>query len=458
MDLFLGDGVASFEDGTQQTSVHLKSGKQIPADLVILSIGVRPNGELAKAAGLEVNARGGIVTDASMRTSDPDIYAVGDVIEVEDFVDKSHTMIPLAGPANKQGRIAANNIAGISEGNETYDGTQGTSIAKVFDLAAATTGQNEKALVKKGLVKGKDYETLTITQNSHASYYPGAVPMNIKLIFSMDGKKIFGAQIVGSDAVDKRIDTIAVTMRLGGTVRDLKTLELAYAPPFSSAKDPVNMAGFVAENVLTGKVVFAAWDTNLSADHVIALDVREQAEVEAYSLPSYTHIPLGQLRKRLGELDKDKEIVTFCAIGVRAYNGARVLMENGFKNVKVYPGGTRFYQSMHYKENEVVPMTTAPVSDSGNVTGKPKAATCMRLDCSGMQCPGPIMKVFETMKDLKDGEAIEVSASDPGFARDIGAWTRRTGNTLVSSEKRGSDYVAMVQKGGGSAKLAQSHA
>ena len=262
--------------------------------------------------------------------------------------------------------------------------------------------------------------------------------MNIKLIFSMDGKKIFGAQIVGSDAVDKRIDTIAVTMRLGGTVRDLKTLELAYAPPFSSAKDPVNMAGFVAENVLTGKVAFAAWDADLTADNVIALDVREQAEVEAYSLPKYTHIPLGQLRKRLGELDKDKEIVTFCAIGVRAYNGARVLMENGFKNVKVYPGGTRFYQSMHYKENEVVPMTTAPVSDSGNVTGKPKAATCMRLDCSGMQCPGPIMKVFETMKDLKDGEAIEVSASDPGFARDIGAWTRRTTGISCwgSTEKR----------------------
>ena len=327
-------------------------------------------------------------------------------------------------------------------------------------MAAASTGQNEKTLVKKGLVKGRDYETLVITQNSHASYYPGAVPMNIKLIFSMDGKKIYGAQIVGSDAVDKRIDTIAVTIRLGGTVRDLKTLELAYAPPFSSAKDPVNMAGFVAENVLTGKVAFAAWDTDVTADHVIALDVREAAEVEAYSLPKYMHIPLGQLRKRLGELDRDKEIVVFCAIGVRAYNGARVLMENGFNNVKVYPGGTRFYQSMHYKENEVVPMTTAPVSDSGNTgnTGKPAAAASMRLDCSGMQCPGPIMKVFETMKELKDGESIEVSASDPGFARDIGAWTRRTGNTLVSNEKRGSDYVAMVQKGGGSAKLAQSHA
>lgn len=439
--LHLSDGVAAFENTAEQVTVSLKSGAKVQADLVILSIGVRPNGELAKAAGLNVNARGGIIVDASMRTSDPDIYAVGDVIEVEDFVDKNRTMIPLAGPANKQGRIAADNIAG---GNETYDGTQGTSVAKVFDVTAATTGQNEKTLIKNGLVKGKDYETLIITQNSHASYYPGAVPMNIKLIFSKDGKKIFGAQAVGGDAVDKRIDTIAVTIRLGGTIRDLKTLELAYAPPYSSAKDPVNMAGFVAENVLTGKVSFAPWDVDLNK--VVALDVRETAEVEAYALPNYTHIPLGQLRKRLGELDKNSEIVTFCAIGVRAYNGARILMENGFTNVKVYPGGTRFYQSMHYKESDIIPMITAPVSDSGNVE-KSQPKTSMRLDCSGMQCPGPIMKVFETMKEMKDGETMEVSASDPGFARDIGAWTRRTGNTLLSNEKRGNDYVALVQKG-----------
>ncbi|HWQ78905.1 MAG TPA: DsrE/DsrF/DrsH-like family protein [Anaerovoracaceae bacterium] len=453
--LNLSDGVASFEDAAEQVTVTLKSGTKLPSDLVILSIGVRPNGELAKAAGLEVNARGGIVVSGTMQTSDPDIYAVGDAIEVEDFIDKSRAMVPLAGPANKQGRIAADNIAG---GNESYDGTQGTSVAKVFDMTAASTGQNEKTLVRNGLVKGKDFETLIITQNSHASYYPGAVPMNIKLIFSKDGKKIYGAQAVGSDAVDKRIDTIAVTIRLGGTVRDLKTLELAYAPPYSSAKDPVNMAGFVAENILTDRAVFAPWDVDVTAQNIVALDVRETAEVEAYALPKYKHIPLGQLRKRLAELDKDSEIITFCAIGVRSYNAARILTENGFNNVRVYPGGTRFYQSMNYKESEVIPMTTAtPVADSGSVA-IPHATASMRLDCSGMQCPGPIMKVFESMKDMKDGEVIEVSASDPGFSRDIGAWTRRTGNTLVANEKRGSEYVALVQKGGGSAKLAQSHA
>ncbi|MDX9872173.1 MAG: FAD-dependent oxidoreductase [Clostridia bacterium] len=455
VELHLSDGVASFEDGAGQVTVALKSGAKIAADLIILSIGVRPNSELAKAAGLEVNARGGIIVSNTMRTSDPAIYAVGDVIEVEDFIDKSRTMIPLAGPANKQGRIAADNIAG---GNETYDGTQGTSVAKVFDMTAASTGQNEKTLGRKGLIKGTDFETLIIMQNSHASYYPGAVPMYLKLIFSMDSQKLYGAQIVGGDLVDKRIDVIAATIRLGGTVRDLKTLELAYAPPYSSAKDPVNMAGFVAENILTGKVAFAPWDLDVTAGNIVALDVREAAEIEAYTLAEYKHIPLGQLRERLGELDKDSEIVTFCTLGVRSYNAARILTENGFKKVRVYPAGTRFYQSMHYRESEVIPMTTmAPVDDSGNAVLPPTAAS-IRLDCSGMQCPGPIMKVFETMKNLKNGEVIEVTASDPGFAKDIGAWTRRTGNTMAGLEKRGDEYVALVQKGGGSTKLAQSHA
>lgn len=451
--LYLGDGVASFEDSDHDVTIALKSGKKLPAELIILSIGVRPNGELAKAAGLDVNARGGIVVSSGMVTSDPDIYAVGDVIEVEDYINKSRTMIPLAGPANKQGRIAADNIAG---GHETYDGTQGSSIAKVFDMTAASTGLNEKTLMKIGLVKGKDYETALITQNSHASYYPGSTPMNLKLIFSSDGKKIYGAQIVGSDSVDKRIDTIAVAIRLGGSVHDLKSLELAYAPPYSSAKDPVNMAGFVAENVLTGKVVFAPWDVDLKGNNIVALDVREAAEVEAYALPAYKHIPLGQLRQRLGELDKNSEIITFCAIGVRSYNAARILMENGFSHVRVYPAGTRFYQSMHFKESEVIPMTTVgTVADSGHVE-RPAATASMRLDCSGMQCPGPIMTVFEAMKDMKDGDIMEVSASDPGFARDIGAWTRRTGNTLVSNEKRGSEYVALVQKGGAALKPTQA--
>ncbi len=445
--LVLGDGVESFHDTNDGVNITLKSGKVVSTELVILSIGVRPNGQLAKEAGLEMNKRGGVIVDDHLKTSDPSIYAVGDVIEVEDFISKERTMVPLAGPANKQGRIAADNIAG---GNDTYKGTQGTSVAKVFDLTAASTGENEKTLIKRGLEKGKDYESLIITQNSHASYYPGAVPLTMKMLFSTDGKKIFGAQIVGRDGVDKRIDTIAASIRLGASVTDLKELEFAYAPPYSSAKDPVNMAGFVAENVLGKLVKFAPWDAVETHKDAILLDVREDPELLAFSLPGAKHIPLGELRDRIGELDKDKEIITFCAIGVRSYNAARILMQHDFSNVLLYPAGTRFYQSTHFEEENHMPYTkNAPVSDSGHSDTGNVPVTAMRIDCSGMQCPGPIMKVFETMKEMKDGDVMEVSASDPGFARDIVAWTRRTGNTLLSNERRGNDYVALVKKGTG---------
>jgi len=457
VDLHLGDGVSSFADKGDKVSITLNSGATVTADLVILSIGVKPNGELAKAAGLEINQRGGIVADEYMKTSDPSIYAVGDVIEVNDLVLGGKTMIPLAGPANKQGRIAADNICGL---NQTYRGTQGTSVAKVFDLTAASTGVNEKALAKRGLVKGTDYETVTITQNSHAGYYPGAVPMTIKLIFTMDGSKLYGAQIVGTDGVDKRIDTIAVTIRLGGGVEDLTSLELAYAPPYSSAKDPVNMAGFVAENVIRKNVRLSDWNINEKHKEAILLDVREDAELMAYSVPGAVHIPLGQLRSRIGELDKSKEIITFCAIGVRAYNAARTLMQNGCGNVLVYPGGVRLHRAVYAEQNcECECSCGGSDGDGGSgccggsddktsccCSGTPKAS--LSLDCSGLQCPGPIMKVFEAMKDMKDGDVLEVTASDPGFIKDIAAWCKRTGNTLLGNEKRDGVYAATVCKGG----------
>lgn len=344
VELYLGDGVSSFQETESGVKIALSSGKQLEVDFVVLAIGVRPNSQLAKDAGLELNQRGGICVDEFLRTSDPSIYAVGDAIEVEDFIFKDRTMVPLAGPANKQGRIAADNIAG---GHESYRGTQGTSVAKVFSLTAASTGANEKMLEKRGFVKGKDYESILITQNSHAGYYPGALPMTLKLLFAADGSKIFGAQIVGFDGVDKRIDTLAVAIRLGAGVSALKELELAYAPPFSSAKDPVNMAGFVAENVLRGLMAFSHWDMQQEDADMTLLDVREDMELMAFSVPGAVHIPLGELRDRMQELDPEKEIVILCGIGVRAYNAARILMQNGFKNVKVYPGGSRFYQSTH---------------------------------------------------------------------------------------------------------------
>ena len=442
IQLYLGDGVSAFEDNGDTVTVKLKSGKNVSADMVILSIGVRPNSELAKNAGLELNARGGIIVDENMRTSDKHIYAVGDVIEVEDFVSKERTMVPLAGPANKQGRIAADVLAGRKS---AYTGTQGSSVAKVFDLTAASTGANEKTLIKRGLQKHRDYETLIINQNSHAGYYPGATPLTIKLIFEAESGKILGAQIVGREGVDKRIDTIGVALRFGATTNDLKHLEFAYAPPYSSAKDPVNMAGFVAENIRTGLVSIAEVNET-DEENVILLDVREEAEVMAYSIPNAVNIPLGRLRQDLSNLDRNKKIIVFCAVGVRAYNGARILSQNGFDNVKIYPGGVRFYEANHPTEMEtpVIEKTDAEEKNVMTDTGNVKK---IRLDCCGMQCPGPIMEVFKNIKSMKNGELLEVTASDPGFAKDIVSWCRRTENTLVSNETKNGEYVAVIQCG-----------
>lgn len=442
--LYLDDGVSSFSEENNNVAILLKSGKTLYTDLVILSIGVRPNSELAKSAGLALNTRGGIVVDDTLKTSDPSIYALGDVIEVEDFISKKKAMIPLAGPANKQGRIVANLIAGAQE---IYDGTQGTAVAKVFDLTAASTGSNEKLLISNGLIKGKDYESLIITQNSHSGYYPGATPMTIKLLFSMDGKRILGAQIVGREGVDKRIDTLAIAIRMGASIQDLKKLELAYAPPYSSAKDPINMVGFVAENILANLLSFATWDVVEQKPDALILDVREEAEQMIFSLPNAVNIPLGQLRNHLTEFNQAKEIIVFCSIGVRAYNAARILMQHGFNKVKIYPGGAKFYQSTHYSVDKIPIADKFADSSENNIKIEHLPTKSMHLDCSGMQCPGPIMKIFETMKTLREGEILEVEASDPGFANDIDAWCRRTGNFLLSNEKYGNTIKASIKKG-----------
>lgn len=447
IDLNLSDGVDSFNETSDDIEVKLKSGKLLKADLVLLSIGVRPNSALAKDAGLSVNERGGIIVDEHMRTSDSDIFAAGDVAVIKELVTGEPAMIALAGPANKQGRIVADNIAGL---DSAYTGTQGSSVAKVFDLTAASTGLNEKTLKRRGMIKGKDYESVLISQNSHAGYYPGAVPMFVKLLYSPDGKKLFGAQIVGTEGVDKRIDTIGVAMRLGGGVEDLKNLELAYAPPYSSAKDPVNMAGFTAENQINLLVSFAEWNEPDLNPEAVLLDVREEAETMSYALPGAINIPLGQLRHRLAELDKAKTYIIFCAIGVRGYNASRILMQNGFNNVKVYPGGARLYRETHPNHEEALPGEVAPKNFAINNQTQKKEETNMKrisIDCSGLQCPGPIMEVFNNIKQMQDGEQLEVTASDPGFVKDAASWCRRTGNTLISTHRDGLSYVALIQKG-----------
>ena len=351
-------------------------------------------------------------------------------------------MVPLAGPANKQGRIAADVLAGRKA---TYTGTQGSSVAKVFDLTAASTGTNEKTLIKQGLQKHKDYETLIITQNSHAGYYPGATPLTMKLIFETDSGKILGAQIVGREGVDKRIDTIGVAIRFGATTDDLKHLEFAYAPPYSSAKDPVNMAGFVAENIRTGLVSIAEVNET-EEENVILLDVREEAETIAYSIPGAINIPLGRLRKNLSKLDRNKKVIVFCAVGVRAYNGARILAQNGFQNVKIYPGGVRFYAANHPTEEDFT-VTVNNIKEENAAMTTSANVKKITLDCCGMQCPGPIMEVFKSVSNMQNGEILEVTASDPGFAKDVVSWCRRTGNPLLSNEVRNGEYVAVIQRG-----------
>ncbi|HHY47046.1 MAG TPA: FAD-dependent oxidoreductase, partial [Firmicutes bacterium] len=484
--LYLGDGVKGFyksgnESDTDDadagivhgTIVELCSGRRIETDLVILAIGVKPDITLAKDAGLKIGDRGGIAVNEYLETSDPDIYAVGDAIEVTDFTTGRTMPVPLAGPANKQARIAADNICGK---RRKYTGTQGTAIVKVFDLTVATTGSNEKTLKKLG----RPCTGSIIHPLSHAGYYPGSIPMSVKIVFSPDGQ-LLGAQVIGREGVDKRIDVLATAIRFHGTVYDLQELELAYAPPYSSAKDPVNMAGFVAGNILDGDVSIISYNElgSLDRDNTILLDVREPFECQLGMIEGAINIPLDQLRGRLHELPRDKDIVVYCQVGLRAYLACRILIQHGFTRVKNLTGGWRTYSAViqdlkaqtqetpgggpcgdrqegagrqEGKSRQEGPSCVAP--DTGNSfgalgSGHSGAASpeVVKLDACGLQCPGPIMQTYNAMKDLADGDILEVHASDPGFVNDIGAWCSRTGNTLLGVDQGPREFVARILKG-----------
>ena len=449
VDLRLNDGVKEFNYKEGVTEITLNSGNKIDADIVILSIGVRPNSELAKDSGLKINDRGGIIVNSTLKTSDEDIYAVGDVIEVEDFVNGGKTMVPLAGPANKQGRIAANNIAGI---NDVYKGTQGTSVAKVFDFTVSSTGANEKTLKRLGKKYGEDYLVAYAHNNNHAGYYPGSSKINMKIIFEKEGGKILGVQAVGMDGVEKRVDVIATAMRYDGTVYDLADLELAYAPPYGSAKDPVNMLGFLGENILEGKMDVIQWFEldDLNSDEYTIVDVREAEERDLGYVPNSINISVDDLRDNLDKLDKNKTIVLYCATGIRAYVATRILLQNGFDKVKNLSGGFTTYSDVDFdlKDSPVaggVSQEEVKAEEVENIDlENVEKAT---LNCSGLQCPGPIMKVYEKIKTMEDGEYLEVRASDPGFFADIASWCQRTGNTLIKTEKKNKEFVVLLKKG-----------
>lgn len=341
INLYLNNGVKAI-DGHK---VILQNG-EIHAEMVILSVGVHPETELAKECGIQTNQRGSIIVDRNMKTNLPHIYAVGDAVEVEDFVTKSPAFIPLAGPANKQGRIAADNIAGLFS---EYKGTQGSAVLKLFDMTVATTGINEKIAQAAGM----DYDKTYIYSGSHASYYPGANNMSIKALWDKKTLKILGAQIVGFDGVDKRMDVLAAAIRFGAKITDLTELELCYAPPFGSAKDPVNMLGFVAENVVTGNIKQFFWDDveKLPRDgSVTLLDVRTFTEVRRGKIDGFTNIPLDSLRERISEIPKDKPVYVHCHSGLRSYIACRILMGNGYDCFNL-AGGWRIYESVIHEKN-----------------------------------------------------------------------------------------------------------
>lgn len=343
--LYLNTELMAFEDDHSKIQVKTDAFTK-SYDLVILSVGVKPQSELAKQAGIACNQRGGIIVDEHLMTNIPHIYAVGDVIEVEHYINHQKTMIPLAGPANKEGRILANHLMGA---NESYQGSLGSSIIKVFKMAAASTGFNEKQLQAQGLKRHQDYEVIIIQQKSHAGYYPGATPLTMKVIYDLQ-QKILGAQVVGYEGVDKRIDVISTAIHYHGKVTDLKDLHIAYAPPFASAKDAVNMVGYVAENIQNGYVKLMLPDEyQQQKDQVITLDVREDEERQVGYIEGSYHIPYGELTKRYQELDPNQTIVIYCAVGVRAYNCARILMQRGYQKVYVLSGGIGFYLDYCYK-------------------------------------------------------------------------------------------------------------
>ncbi|SFM07894.1 FAD-dependent oxidoreductase [Pelosinus propionicus] len=338
MEIYLEDGVTSVRHEKHYSIISLNEKTELKADMILLGLGVTPDTTLAKTANLIIGKRGGIQVDKHLRTSDPNIYAVGDAIEVIDFVNGSPTLIPLAGPANKQGRIAANSICGIKD---EYRGTQGTSVLKVFDLTVSSTGNNEKTLK----ILAIPYEKSYTHSLSHAGYYRGATPISLKVLFSPTDGRIFGAQAIGYTGVEKRIDVIATAIRSGMTVYDLESLELSYAPPYSSAKDPVNMAGYVASNILKRQHEIIHWHeiSMLNKTNVLLIDVRTPQEYCLGTIEGAINIPLDELRSRMQEIPKDKEIILFCQVGQRGYLAYRILIQNEYTNVKNVSGGYKTY-------------------------------------------------------------------------------------------------------------------
>ncbi len=438
--LYLETAVESFSQNGDEIEIHFKDGRKIAADMVILSIGVRPNTGLATDAGLEIGPMRGIKVNDYLRTSDENIYAVGDAIEFTHPITGKTWLNYLAGPANRQARIVADNM--VLGDTTKYEGAIGTSIAKVFDLTVAATGMAAKRLKSEGI----DYLTATIHPASHAGYYPDALPMTIKVVFSPADGRLLGAQIVGYDGVDKRIDEIASVIKQGGTVHDLTRIEQAYAPPYSSAKDPVAIAGYVAQNILSGKMNPIYWRElrDAKVGDFLLVDVRTPMEFAAGAIPGAINLPVDTLREHLDKLPKDKLIVLYCGVGLRGYLASNILKLNGFSNVRNLVGGIKTYRSATAPLPAPKPFTA--VNESVVKCEERKGAS-VKIDACGLSCPGPIMKLKEGVDKMNPGESLEITATDPGFARDAEAWCRSTGNNFISCESGKGKYRIMVERG-----------
>ncbi len=441
--LHLGTAAAAFRKESGGISVELKNGKILEADLVILSVGVKPETELARKAGIEVGPRGGIKVNSRLQTSDPDIYAAGDAIEVTDTITGMPAIIPLAGPANRQGRIVADNLMGIVS---KYTSTQGTAIVKVFDMTGGVTGATEKTLIKAR----RKFSKIYIHPSGHAGYYPGTAPMSIKMLFDPDTEKILGVQIVGFDGVDKRLDVFATAIRSGMTVYDLRDLELSYAPPYGSAKDPVNMAGFVAENLLKGNVEFwYAEEYPKKTENGLIIDVRGTQEFESWHIPGAVNIPLGKLRGQIKEIPTDRPVYLYCKVGFRSYLAHRILKQNGINRVSTLAGGSQTF--CRYHPNSITgyqpEMPTLAYAEEKMAAKPAPSGKKIRIDCCGLQCPGPIKKLKEAMDSSSVGDEILVFATDPGFTADAAAWCRRNGHTLLDVRYKGAKAEVHILKG-----------
>ena len=438
VSLYLEEGVTGFSRDENGLTAHLKSGKSIVADMVLLSIGVRPATALAKAAGIKTGETGGIWVDSYLQTSAKDVYAVGDAIEFPHPLTGKPWLNYLANPANRQGRIVADNMA---LGNTVkYEGAIGTSIAKVFDLTVASTGLAAKRLKQMGM----DYRSSVTHSSSHAGYYPDALPLTLKLTFHPTTGKLYGAQCVGYEGVDKRIDQIAQLIKRGGTVYDLTQTEHTYAPPFSSAKDPIAIAGYVASNIISGAMPVITWrELQAEKDNVTLIDVRTAEEHSFGTIPGAVNIPVDELRNRLDEIPTDKPVVLFCAVGLRGYLALRILTGHGYSNVRNLTGGYKTFAAATAPVPPPSPQNTEATPTAGGSNG----TDTLKINACGLQCPGPIMKVKQAIDNAAPGQRVEVTATDAGFARDASAWCNTTGNKLIGKSENKGRYTVVIEKG-----------